>query len=43
MDKKGDEKKATYLIIILIILIILIFILYKMLQDKIVKGVFGGL
>jgi len=43
MNKKGDEKKGIYTIIIIIIVIILLYILYRILQEKIVGGIFSGI
>jgi len=41
MQKKGDENTTLYVIIILIITALVIYILYKVLQTKIVGGIFN--
>lgn len=43
MHKNGDVKKGLYTIIILIFIVLLIFLLYRILQDKVVGGIFGGI
>lgn len=43
MHKKGGENTGLYVIFILIVIILITYILYKILQTKIVGGIFSGI